>query len=42
MYQDPGKGAMTLTEIDPDLLVSIQEALAEVWFGGALLEGWGH
>ena len=36
------KGAVTAEETDPDLPVSIQESLAEVWLGGGLLQGWGH
>ena len=37
-----GKGAMTLQETDPDLPVSVQESLVEVWVGGDLLQGWGY
>ena len=33
---------MTLQETDPDLPMSVQESLAEVWVGGGLLQGWGH
>ena len=36
------KGAVTTQEIDPDLSVSIQESLAEVWVSGGLLQGRGH
>ena len=36
------KGAVTLQEIDPDLLVSVQESLVEVWVGGTLLQGQEH
>ena len=36
------KGAMTPQEIDPDLPVSVQESLAEVWVKGSLLQGRGH
>ena len=36
------KGAVTLQETDPDLPVSVQESLVEVWVGGGLLQGWGH
>ena len=33
------KGAVTPQETDPDLPVSIQESLAEVWVIGGLLQG---
>ena len=33
---------MTPQETDPDLPVSVQESLAEVWVSGGLLQGWGH
>ena len=33
---------MTLQEIDPDLPMSVQEALVEAWVSGGLLQGWGH
>ena len=36
------KGAMTLQETDPDLPMSVQELLMEVWVGGGLLQGQGH
>ena len=36
------KGAVTPQETDPDLPMSIQETLVEVWVGGGLLQGWGH
>ena len=36
------KGAVTPKETDPDLPVSVQESLAEVWVDGGLLQGWGH
>ena len=36
------KGAVTPQETDPDLPVSVQESLAEVWVDGGLLQGWGH
>ena len=36
------KGAMTPQEIDPDLPVSVQESLAEVWVNSGLTRGWGH
>ena len=36
------KGAVTPQEADPDLLVSVQESLAEAWVGGGLLQGWEH
>ena len=36
------KGAVTPQETDPDLSVSVQESLAEVWVGWGLLQGWGH
>ena len=36
------KGAVTPQETDPDLLVSVQESLAEAWVNGSLLQSWGH
>ena len=33
---------MDSQETDPDLPVSIQESLAEVWVSCSLLQGWGH
>ena len=36
------KGAVTPRETGPDLPVSVQESLVEVWVGGGLLQGWGH
>ena len=36
------KGAMTPQEIDPDLPVSVQESLAEVWVKGSLLQSGGR
>ena len=36
------KGAVTPHETDPDLPVSVQESLVEVWVGGCLLQGQGH
>ena len=36
------KGAVTPQESDPDLHVSVQESLVEVWVDGGLLRGWGH
>ena len=36
------KGAVTPKETDPDLPVSVQEALVEAWVGGGLLQGWRH
>ena len=36
------KGAVTTQEIDPDVSVSIQESLAEVWVCGSLLLGRGQ
>ena len=36
------KGAVTPQETDPDLSVSVQESLAEVWVDGGLLQGRGH
>ena len=33
---------MTPQETDPDLLMSVQESLAEVWVSGGLLQGWEH
>ena len=32
---------MTPQETDPDLPVSVQESLEEVWVSGGLLQGWG-
>ena len=31
---------MTPQETDPDLPMSVQESLAEVWIGSGLLQGW--
>ena len=36
------KGSMAPQKTDPDMLVSVQESLAEVKVGGSLLQGWGH
>ena len=36
------KGAVTPQETNPDLPVSVQEFLVEVWVKGSLLQGWGH
>ena len=36
------KGAVTPQETDPDLPVSVQESLAEVWVNSGLTRGWGH
>ena len=36
------KGAVTSQETDPDLPVSVQESLVEVWVSSGLLQGWGH
>ena len=36
------KGSMAPQKTDPDMLVSVQESLAEVNVGGSLLQGWGH
>ena len=33
---------MTPQETDPDLPVSVQESLEEVWVNDGLLQGWGH
>ena len=33
------KGAVTPQETDPDLPLSVQESLEEVWVGGGLLQG---
>ena len=41
-YWDPGKRAVTPQETDPDLPVSVQESLAEVWVSHGLLQGPGH
>ena len=36
------KGAVTPQETDSDLLISVQESLAEAWVSSGLLQGWGH
>ena len=36
------KGAVIPQEIEPNLPVSVQESLAEVWAGGSLLLGQGQ
>ena len=36
------KGAVTPQETNPDLPVSVQEFLVEVWVNDGLLQGWGH
>ena len=36
------KGEVTPQETDPDLPMSVQESLAEVWVSGGLLQGRGH
>ena len=36
------KEAVTPQETDPDLPMSVQESLAEVWVGGGLLQSRGH
>ena len=36
------KGTVAPQETDPELPVSVQESLAEVWVGGGLLQGRGH
>ena len=36
------KGAVTPQETDPDLLVSVQESLAEAWVSSGLLQGQRH
>ena len=36
------KGKVTPQETDPNLPVSVQESLAEVWVHGGLLQGQGH
>ena len=42
-YMTTGKNPnLTPQETDPDLPVSVQESLAEVWVGGGLLWGRGH
>ena len=41
-YWDPGKRAVTPQETDPDLPVSVQESLAEVWVSHGLLQHPGH
>ena len=35
------KGAVIPQETDPDLPMSVQESLVEVWVGGGLLQGGG-
>ena len=35
------KGAVTTQETNPDLAMSVQESLEEVWVSGRLLQGWG-
>ena len=35
------KAAVTPQATDPDLPVSVQESLEEVWVGSGLLQGWG-
>ena len=34
--------SMSPQETEPDLPVSVQESLVDVWVGGGLLQGWGH
>ena len=36
------KGAVTPQETDPDMPVSVQESLSELWVSGGLLQGRGH
>ena len=36
------KGAVTPQETDPDLPLSVQESLAEVWVSSSLLQRWGY
>ena len=36
------KGAVTPQETDPDLPMSVQESLVQVWVSGSQLKGWGH
>ena len=36
------KGAVTPQETDPDLSVSVQESLEEIWVSSGLLQGRGH
>ena len=36
------KGAVTPQETNPDLPMSVQEFLVEVWVGSGLLQGWRH
>ena len=38
---DPGEGTVTPQQTDPDMCVSVQESLVEVWVGSGLLQGWG-
>ena len=37
MHQDPGQGAVTPQETDPDLPVSVQDSPEQVWIGGGLI-----
>ena len=36
------KGAVTPQETDPDLPMSVQASLEEVWVSSGLLQGWGR
>ena len=36
------EGAVAPQETDPDLPMSVQESLVEVWVGSSLLQGQGH
>ena len=42
MHQAQEKGAVIPQETAPDLAVSVQESLAEVWLSDDLLQGQGH
>ena len=37
-----GLTGLILQETEPDLPVSVQESMAEMWVGSGLLQGWGH
>ena len=39
VHEDPGKGAVTLRETDPDLPMGVQKSPVEAWVGGGLLQG---
>ena len=41
MHQDPEERSSLPHETDPDLPISVQESLAEIWVSGDLLQGRG-